>query len=182
MLFVVEVVFGKSLHFSWCYNPPNSATLLQLLPAYALLHLCPALSQHFLTSSLLFALCSGFDVQNPQTTHAGTNIPQQNSLSPQISSAKMHNWSEQFCKPAKLTVSVCKQCQCLFKHSWSEPNLQTSNFHSSSSISKQGTLHFLSVVPTSATQISKQFSSSEALSLISDPLSKSTKQCSFHSS
>ena len=95
---------------------------------------------------------------------------------------KMHNWSEQFCKPAKLTVSVCKQCQCLFKHSWSEPNLQTSNFHSSSSISKQGTLHFLSVVPTSATQISKQFSSSEALSLISDPLSKSTKQCSFHSS
>ena len=51
-----------------------------------------------------------------------------NSLSPQIVPVpSTYSWLEKLCKPARLTISVYKQCQCQYMHSWSKPSLQSRN-------------------------------------------------------
>ena len=93
----------------------------------------------------------------------------------QISTLKsMQNWSDSVCKPVISILNLARR------------SLQTSDLHSSSSIyscscsfwisTKQCTHHSSPVIPYSAALISKLFSSSEALSLVSYHISKSIQQ------
>ena len=47
-----------------------------------------------------------------------------------VPAPSIRKWSEKFCKPARLTISVYNQCQCWYMRSWSEPSLQTRDLHS----------------------------------------------------